>query len=132
MKTFKEVKAETKAVGMSVRKTPDGEFRVNFPNGAESTAYYTADAQDAINTARAMKGVTVFDMRVEIFDGKELDACEAFADAHPNGHVVDSRDDQYIYVHANQPISLAQAQRWIALYQRAIEFMALVESIFSR
>lgn len=50
------------------------------------------------------------DMQVNMFDYKELEACEAFAESHPNGHIVDSQDDQYIYVHAKRPISLAQAQ----------------------
>ena len=42
-------------LGMTVHCC-DGEWRVNFPNGKEATAYYTDDAQDAVDTARAMKG----------------------------------------------------------------------------
>ncbi len=32
----------------------DGEYRVNFKGGKESTAYYTNDLEDAIQTGRAM------------------------------------------------------------------------------
>lgn len=49
----KYVKETCKSLGLtcSVR---DGEYRVNYPNGAESTAYYTDDPVDAIQTARQM------------------------------------------------------------------------------
>ena len=43
-----------KAMGLSCRRTQHGEYRVNVPRGAETTAYYTYDAQDAIATAREM------------------------------------------------------------------------------
>ncbi len=42
-----------RAMGMNV-KVVDGEFRVNYPKGAESTAYYTDDPEDAVGTARVM------------------------------------------------------------------------------
>jgi len=38
---------------MSLRKR-DGEYRVNFRGESESTAYYTNDIQDAVNTGVAM------------------------------------------------------------------------------
>lgn len=50
----------TKAVkqanpGITIRWKADvQEFRVNFVGGAEETAYYTADRDDAAQTARAM------------------------------------------------------------------------------
>lgn len=42
-----------RAMGMSV-KVVDDEFRVNYPKGAESTAYYTDDPEDAVGTAKVM------------------------------------------------------------------------------
>jgi hypothetical protein len=32
----------------------DDEYRVNFRNGREATAYYTNDLQDALDTGQAM------------------------------------------------------------------------------
>lgn len=52
--TFKAVQASVRAMGLTVRKR-EGEFRVNYANGREETAYYTNDAEDAVNTARAMR-----------------------------------------------------------------------------
>lgn len=43
-----------RAMGMSVR-VKDGEIRVNYKNGDESTAYYTNDRQDAVDTACIMR-----------------------------------------------------------------------------
>lgn len=43
-----------RALGLSVRRTEHGEYRVNFKSGTEGTAYYTTDAEDALGTARAM------------------------------------------------------------------------------
>lgn len=51
--TFKQAREIIRGLGLTVTKR-DGEFRVNYPNGKEETAYYTTDAEDAINTARAM------------------------------------------------------------------------------
>ena len=45
--------AAIRATGASA-KYQDGEWRVNVPGGSEATAYYTNDADDAINTARRM------------------------------------------------------------------------------
>lgn len=54
MITFKEVKSQIAAIGgLSVSKR-EGEFRVNFRDGSEATAYYTNDPQDAIDTAKAI------------------------------------------------------------------------------
>jgi hypothetical protein len=46
-----EVKARLAKYGMTIRKNMDGEYRVNFRDGKEATAYYTNDLQDAIYTA---------------------------------------------------------------------------------
>ena len=54
--TIAEAKKLVSALGMTFKKTECGEFRVNYKGGRESTAYYAADIQDAIDTAKAMKG----------------------------------------------------------------------------
>jgi hypothetical protein len=52
--TQKTVRAALSRVGISFRKTDCGEYRVNFRNGREETAYYTDDLSDALNTGIAM------------------------------------------------------------------------------
>lgn len=52
--TINEAKSELRRFGISLKKTPHGEFRVNFAGGSERTAYYTTDLHDAIDTGRAM------------------------------------------------------------------------------
>lgn len=42
------------ALGLSIRKTDENEFRVNFTHGAEATAAYESDLQAAIDTGLAM------------------------------------------------------------------------------
>jgi hypothetical protein len=39
---------------MTIRVTPDGQYRVNFLGGRESTAFYTLDLDDALETGLAM------------------------------------------------------------------------------
>ena len=52
--TLAQVKAELKQVNVTIRKR-DGEYRVNFRGGAEATAYYTNDLDDARQTGLAMR-----------------------------------------------------------------------------
>jgi hypothetical protein len=52
--TVKEAIRAIRALGLSVRRTEFREFRVSLPGGAEATAYYTTDAEDAVWTARSM------------------------------------------------------------------------------
>lgn len=53
--TNTEARKQIKALGGNIVATiRDGEFRVNYRGGNEVTAYYTTDAQDAVDTARAM------------------------------------------------------------------------------
>jgi hypothetical protein len=52
--TIKNVRASLAALGLSIRKNSCGEFRVNFKNGKEATAYYTDCLSDALNTGVAM------------------------------------------------------------------------------
>jgi hypothetical protein len=55
--TVKDAMFRIRQMGLTVSRTEHGEFKVNLPvthGGTEDTAYYTCDAQDAINTAAAM------------------------------------------------------------------------------
>lgn len=56
--TLKTATALLSEMGFSLRKR-DGEFRVNIHNGAEETAYYTDDIQDAVDTAKHMATLNV-------------------------------------------------------------------------
>ena len=51
--TLKTAKEICKQYGCTLRHD-NGEYRVNFRNGSEATAYYTNDIEDAIATACTM------------------------------------------------------------------------------
>ena len=51
---IKETILAVRAAGCSCSRTREDEYRVNLKGGDEATAYYTQDAEDAIDTARAM------------------------------------------------------------------------------
>jgi hypothetical protein len=51
LKTVREILA---GYNVTIRKTEDGEYRVNFRGGAEATASYQDDLQDAVDTGVAM------------------------------------------------------------------------------
>jgi len=48
------LRKEAKALGMTVTKSEDGEYRIAFKSNREASAYYTDDAEDALGTMRAM------------------------------------------------------------------------------
>lgn len=52
--TQSEVLSTIRAMGLDVKRTPEGEYRINLKGGKEKSAAYTEDPQDAIGTARAM------------------------------------------------------------------------------
>ncbi len=52
--TQKEAMKALKNVGIVLKRTEYGEYRVNFKGGKEASAYYTDDLQDAIDTGMAM------------------------------------------------------------------------------
>lgn len=52
--TDKQLFMAVRCIAMSIRKR-DGEYRVNYRNGSESTAYYTNDRADAYETAKRMR-----------------------------------------------------------------------------
>lgn len=51
--TQKHVRAVLKAAGMAIYRIDD-EYRVNFRRAPESTAYYTNDLEDALETGLYM------------------------------------------------------------------------------
>lgn len=51
--TKKAVRAYVRSLGLSVT-WKGNEFRVNYPNAGENTAYYSDSADDAIGTAQLM------------------------------------------------------------------------------
>lgn len=52
--TVATVRADLADVGITIRKNTFGEYRVNFRDGAEATAAYTDDLEDAHGTGLAM------------------------------------------------------------------------------
>ena len=52
--TVADVKKELKDLGLTLTKSEDDEFVVNFAKGKEDTAYYTSDLEDALSTGKAM------------------------------------------------------------------------------
>lgn len=60
--TIKQTLAQLKAMGCKAGYSKDwGEYRVTLPNldpkREEAIAYYTSDAEDALATGAAMKGI---------------------------------------------------------------------------
>lgn len=54
--TFKEAKEKLRVVyKMTLKLTPDHEFRVNFIGAKEASAYYATDLDDAFTTAIDMR-----------------------------------------------------------------------------
>lgn len=52
---FKQCKKALQVIDMTlVRRVEWDEYRVNFRNGAEATAYYTNDLEDAVKTGLHM------------------------------------------------------------------------------
>lgn len=58
--SIQEAKTIVRALGLTLRKQTTGEFRVNFQNGGQESAYYTDDLADAVDTARVMADSTAF------------------------------------------------------------------------
>ncbi len=54
MMTFETVRDGLKDHGIAIKRTQDGEFRVNYRGGIEATAYYTDDLRDAWLTGLTM------------------------------------------------------------------------------
>ena len=52
--TLQEAKSIARHLGLTLRKVRSGDYRVNFRDGNETTAYYTDSLEDAVNTAVEM------------------------------------------------------------------------------
>jgi hypothetical protein len=52
--TLQEAKSIARHLGLTLRLLRSGKYRVNFRDGNETTAYYTDDLEDAVNTAVEM------------------------------------------------------------------------------
>lgn len=52
--TLQEAKSIARHLGLTLRKVRSGDYRVNFPDGQESTAYYTDTLEDAVRAAIEM------------------------------------------------------------------------------
>jgi hypothetical protein len=49
--TLQEAKSIARHVGLTLRSVRSGDYRVNFRDGNETTAYYTDNLEDAVKTA---------------------------------------------------------------------------------
>jgi hypothetical protein len=52
--TLQEAKSIARHLGLTLRQVRSGNYRVNFRDGNETTAYYTDNLEDAVNTAVEM------------------------------------------------------------------------------
>jgi hypothetical protein len=52
--TLQEAKSIARHLGLTLREVRPGAYRVNFRDGNETTAYYTDNLEDAVNTAVEM------------------------------------------------------------------------------
>jgi hypothetical protein len=52
--TLQEAKSIARHLRLTLRKVRSGDYRVNFRDGNETTAYYTDNLEDAVNTAVEM------------------------------------------------------------------------------
>ena len=52
--TLHKAKSIARHLGLTLRQLRSGNYRVNFRDGTETTAYYTGNLEDAVNTAVEM------------------------------------------------------------------------------
>jgi hypothetical protein len=52
--THQEAKSIARHLGLTLRKVRSGDYRVNFRDGKDSTAYYTDTLDDAVRAAIEM------------------------------------------------------------------------------
>jgi hypothetical protein len=52
--TLQEAKSIARHLGLTLRKVRSGDYRMNFRDGNEMTAYYTDNLEDAVKTAVEM------------------------------------------------------------------------------
>jgi hypothetical protein len=51
--TLQEAKSIARHLGLTLRTVRSGDYRVNFRDGNETTAYYTDDLEDAVSAAQS-------------------------------------------------------------------------------
>ena len=51
---LREAKSIARHLGLTLRTVRSGDYRMNFRDGNETTAYYTDNLEDAVNTAIEM------------------------------------------------------------------------------
>jgi hypothetical protein len=52
--TLQEAKSIARHLGLTLRKVRSGDYRVSSRDGDETTAFYTRNLEDAVNTAVEM------------------------------------------------------------------------------
>ena len=52
--TLQEAKSIARHLGLTLRQVRSGDYRVNFRDGNETTAYYTDNLEDVVTTAVEM------------------------------------------------------------------------------
>jgi hypothetical protein len=52
--TLQQAKSIARQLGLTLRKVRCGDYRVNFRDGNETTAYYTDNLEDTVNTVVEM------------------------------------------------------------------------------
>ena len=61
--TLQKAKSIARRLGLTLREVCSGDYRVNFRDGNETTAYYTDNLEDAVNTAVEMAQRPIITMR---------------------------------------------------------------------
>ena len=76
--TLQEAKSIARRLGLTLRKVRSGEYRVNFRDGNETSAYYTDNLEDAVKTAIEMaRRRVVTKVCAENSDHRDCAAAEA-------------------------------------------------------
>jgi L-ribulose-5-phosphate 3-epimerase UlaE len=66
--TLQEAKSIARHLGLTLRTVRSGDYRVNFRDGNETTAYYTDSLEDAVNTAVEMARKRAVSCSVQTWD----------------------------------------------------------------
>ena len=61
---LQKAKSIARHLGLTLRQLRSGNYRVNFRDGNETTAYYTDNIEDAVNTAVEMARKRAFSAAV--------------------------------------------------------------------
>jgi hypothetical protein len=62
--TLQEAKSIARHLGLTLRQLRSGNYRVNFRDGKETTAYYTDNLEDGVNAAVEMARKRAFSAAV--------------------------------------------------------------------